>query len=105
MRGKKNCMDSKQIPEEKLYEAINSYLEIEEFDEELFNKKIDYIVAKPNNVLEIHLFDGKIDEIKWTDPTRKNSWTPEMKEKARIKSKEIEKNLKRGADGKWVKSE
>lgn len=105
MRGKKNCMDSKQIPEEKLYEAINSYLGIDEFDEDLFNKKIDYIVAKPGNVLEIHLFDGATDEIKWTDPTRKDSWTPEMKEKARTRSKEIEKSLKRGVDGKWVKSE
>lgn len=105
MKGKKNCMESKQIPEEKLYEAINSYLGIDKFNEDLFNKKIDYIVAKTNNVLEVHLFDGTTDEIKWTDPTRKNSWTPEMKEKARIKSKEIEKNRKRGADGKWVKSE
>lgn len=105
MSGKKFCNDSKQIPEEKLYEAINSYLGIDEFNEDLFNKKIDYIIANPNNVLEIHLFDGTTDEIKWIDPTRKDSWTPEMKEKARTRSKEIEKSRKRGVNGKWVKSE
>lgn len=93
-KGKSFCTESKQIDEDKLYEAINSYFEWDAFNEYEFKARVEYLVSKPNNEIEIHFYDGTIASIKWNDRSRSEAWTPEMKEKARQKA--IELNLKRG---------
>ncbi len=92
-QGKSKCPDSKQIPEDMLYEAINGYFGVSSFDEKKF-AKVDYLEAKPGNVISIHLLSGEVDEIKWSDHSRSSSWTPEMKEKAR--QKELERIRQNG---------
>ena len=92
-QGKSKCTDSKQIPEDKLYEAINVYFGVPSFDEKKF-ANIDYLEAKPGNIISIHLLSGKVDEIKWSDHSRSASWTPEMREKAR--QKELERIRQNG---------
>jgi len=42
------------------------------------------MVAKEDNMIELHLTNGAVDVITWENPTRKKSWTPEMREKARL---------------------
>ena len=88
MKGKEYCQESKQIDESKLYEAINKYFGWDCFKENDFKTKVEYIIAKPNNEIEMHFKDGNIAIIKWEDRSRSESWTPEMKEKARQKKTE-----------------
>ena len=80
--GRDYCTN-KAIPERVLYKVINEVLGTTEFDENLFYEKIEGMVAYPNNLLVINFKDGTSKEITWVTPSRKESWTPEMKEKAR----------------------
>jgi len=84
VQGKEYCNASKRIPENSLYEALNEYFGTQEFDELKFNKKVDYMVAQSENKIELHLLDGSVDVITWKNSSRKESWTPEMREKARL---------------------
>ena len=94
MKGKEYCQESKQIDESKLYEAINKYFGWDCFKENDFKTKVEYLIAKPNNEIEMHFKDGNVAIIKWEDRSRSESWTSEMKEKARQKT--IEQYKKRG---------
>ena len=70
-------------------------------DNSFFKEEVDHIVSMPNNILKIIKYSG--DEIltKWEDPKRSDGWTPEKREKARVKSSQ--RIQKRGVDGKWEK--
>ena len=53
-----------------------------EYDAESVEKRIVQIEAMPGNVLIFHLNDGSAQEVKWAFPSRSESWTDEMREKA-----------------------
>jgi hypothetical protein len=71
---------------------LNEYLGTTSFDEGKFKKKVEYMVALKNNKIELHLTNGSVDVVTWEELSRKDSWTPEMKEKARQNTKKINKN-------------
>ena len=89
VQGKEYCKESKRIHENSLYDALNDYLGIQEFDEKTFNRKIDYMVAQADNKIELHLTNGTVDVITCENSSRKKSWTPEMREKARLAAFEM----------------
>ena len=91
-KGKAYC-SSQQIPQDIIYDAINQVLGTTQFDETYTRKMIDKIIAQPGQILEFHLKDGTIVNKEWKHKSRKDSWTPEMKEKARKKA-----NLQYGKD-------
>jgi hypothetical protein len=91
-KGKAFCSESRRIPEKSLYETLNEYLGTTSFDEGKFKKKVEYMVALKNNKIELHLTNGSVDVVTWEELSRKDSWTPEMKEKARQNTKKINKN-------------
>ena len=97
--GRSYCKTSNAILNSTLEEAAAQALGIEKFDEGIFRHKIKKIIAKPNRILTFCFKDGTEKDIAWTNPSRSLSWTPDMKEKARQKSKSQTK--KRGVDGKW----
>lgn len=97
--GRSYCKTSNAILDSTLKEAAAQALGIEKFDESIFRHKIKKIIAKPNRILTFCFKDGTEKDITWTNPSRSLSWTPDMKEKARQKSKSQIK--KRGVDGKW----
>lgn len=74
--GKDFCR-AKQIPEEKLITAVA----------DIDLGAVKEITAN-DNVLTIHFQDGSSAERQWKDRSRAESWTPEMKEKARQKALE-----------------
>ena len=80
--GKKYCQ-SKKIPEETLKEAIRTALGLDTWLPGEFKKQVDFIVAAGPNTIELHLRDGTIRSLEWKDRSRSESWTPEMKERAR----------------------
>lgn len=81
--GRDYCTN-KAIPERVLYKVVADVLGLAEFDEAIFKAKVKEITAKPNNLLEFYMKDGSIKEVTWTAPSRKESWTPEMREQARL---------------------
>ena len=72
-RGKKYCPDSRQISEKILFQLIAD-MEVTQID-----------VPEPNELI-FTLADGRKIQKHWENPSRSESWTPEMKEKARMKS-------------------
>lgn len=85
-RGKKYCPTSKMIPEETLKTVSATALGLPEFDEEIFDEQVLYIDACPRNLLRFHFCDGSEKELTWKDHSRRESWTPEMRETARQKA-------------------
>ena len=84
-RGKKYCPTSKMIPEETLKTACATALRLPEFDAETFENQVICIDACPGNLLRFHFYDGSEKELIWKDRSRRESWTPEMRETARQK--------------------
>lgn len=72
-RGKKHCPDSRQISEKILIQLIQD-MQITQID-----------VPEPNELI-FTLADGSRIQKHWENPSRSESWTPEMKEKARRQS-------------------
>lgn len=84
--GKKAC-PSKQVPELSLIAEINDVLGTTEFDEDLFLSKIKEIVVGANNLLTFKFVNGTETTRFYKDKSRK--WTPEMKEKERLRREKI----------------
>lgn len=85
-RGKKYCPTSKMIPEETLKTVSATALGLLEFDAEIFEEQVISINACPGNLLRFHFYDGSEKELTWKGRSRRESWTPEMRETARQKA-------------------
>ena len=83
-KGKQYCA-SKQISEDTLCRMTAAVLRMRTFDAGAFQDRVKSIDAEPGNTLRFRLFDGTESVIRWQDKSRRDSWTPEMKEKAREK--------------------
>jgi len=82
-KGKEVC-NSKQVPHNIIVEAAKQVLSMDLYDEVYFNSKVTRIIVMPNSMLQFQMKDGAIKEYQWTS-SRKESWTPEMRERARMK--------------------
>ena len=72
-KGVSACQ-SRQVPEKILQSLVDKYGGIE---------MIDTIIANPGNELVFQLKNGTSHTEVWKFPSRAESWTPEMKQKAR----------------------
>ena len=79
--GKEYCQ-SKKIPEDTLKRTIMDTLGIETWLPDVFLNQVEYIIASGPNTIELHMLDGTTRTLEWKDRSRRESWTPEMKEKA-----------------------
>lgn len=80
-RGKKYCA-SNSIPETVLQDACRQALGLTVYDAEAVRSRIVQIEAMPENILIFYLADGTTHEVKWSFPSRSESWTEEMRQKA-----------------------
>ena len=71
MQGKAAC-PAKAVPEETLSEYAAE-----------FNSGFEKVEVCSGNNLIFHFYDGTKKEIFWQDRSRRESWTDEMKQKAR----------------------
>ena len=85
------------MPEDTLLAVTAEVLGTPEFDKEEFAKRVSSVLVCNGNKLVYRLGDGTEREIIWKDRSRSQSWTPEMKEKARQKA------LARKGDKAWQK--
>lgn len=81
---------AKKIPETTLLSETCAALGIKEMDEAAFSRFIDHIEVPEDNQLIFVFNDGRRVERVWEDRSRRESWTPEMKQAAR------ERALKQG---------
>ena len=84
--GKARC-HGKKIPDTTLRSLIAELLGMPEYDAGTFSKLIDSIYPYEGNRLVFAFKDGTVREATWKDRSRAESWTPEMKAKARENSK------------------
>ena len=86
-RGKKYCPESKQIPEDILYEKCCEVLMLDEFDNEVFQSEIEFISVPKPNELTFVFKDGHKQTVHWLDHSRTEAWTPEKRAMAAEHSK------------------
>ena len=84
-RGKKHCA-AKQIPEETLRSLTREALGVPEITEENIRALAEIQIPCPNHILFVFK-DGHETERVWQDRSRAESWTDEMREKARTQMK------------------
>lgn len=80
--GKDYCA-SKKIRDDVLRKATAQALNLDSFDEDVFKESVSGIDAFNRNKLVFHFKDGTTKEVIWQSPSRKDSWTDEMKLKAK----------------------
>ena len=80
--GKAKC-HGKKIPDTTLRSLIAELLGMPEYDAGAFSELIDSIYPYEGNRLVFAFRDGTVREAIWKDRSRAESWTPEMKAKAR----------------------
>lgn len=81
-KGKRYCR-GKKIPEAVLKALVADILELPCYEAPEMEAQIDHIEVPADNHLTFFLKNGHIEERIWKDRSRRESWTPEMKEKAR----------------------
>ncbi len=81
--GKSGCPDSKAIPEDALITVATEVLGLTEYDPDVFTERVETITASAGNSLSFHFYDGTEKAVLWKDRSRSESWTPEMRQKAR----------------------
>lgn len=91
--GKEAC-PAKQIPENILIAKTSEILGTDEWDREFLLRQVKKIQVLQNNTLIYVFYDGQTKEIHWQNPSRRESWTPEMKQKARERELERIKQKK-----------
>ena len=84
--GKAGCSGSKAVPEESLITATAEVLGLAEFDPHIFAETVSGITAAADNTLIYHFYDGSEQVAIWSERSRAESWSDEMKEKARQKT-------------------
>jgi len=84
--GKAAC-PSQQIPESILIEQTAKLVGVTELDRDLLVKNIKEISVPAHNQLVYVLKNGRKEEVAWQNPSRRESWTDEMKLAARERQK------------------
>ena len=79
--GKSHC-HGKKIPETTLKAVCAEVLGIETYNSTLFDMAVDRIEVPEDNHLRFIFKDGSSVERSWTDRSRRESWTPEMRQAA-----------------------
>ena len=83
-KGKAACPSS-QIREDTLCRLAAECLGLRRFRETSLRSKVTGMTARLDHILEFHLKDGSQKEFPWEAPSRRESWTSEMRQKAREK--------------------
>ena len=81
--GKEFCSFSQRIPENILIQKTCELLDVETLNRETLTNRIQKIIVPEAFTLEYIFTDGKKEIVTWQFKSRRESWTPEMKEIAR----------------------
>lgn len=90
-RGKEQC-PAKRIPEDILKQKCAEVMEISVYDSERFRETVSSITVPDDNILVFTFYDGSERTITWQNRSRRESWTPAMREAARAATLRRQKN-------------
>ena len=93
-QGKDYC-PAQKIPEDILTAKTAEMLGVADFDRDMLMAKIKEIQVPGHNRLIYMFHDGHAKEVTWQHKSRKESWTEEMKQKARERTLEQAERRKR----------
>lgn len=85
MNGKEVCSNP-AVMDDEVIRLSKMALEIDEISNEVFLKEIKEILVNEDKTLTFRFYSGKESIYPFSDYSRKNSWTPEMKQQARERS-------------------
>lgn len=94
--GKDYCDMTQKIPEHILVAKTCEALGIPKLDETVMHEKLKEIRVPEENTLIFSFKDGSEKRTEWKFQTRRESWTPEMKEAARKRAYEQHRAKKEG---------
>ena len=86
--GKKYC-PSGRIPEETIKKLSCEVLGITKFDKQIFKNRVSKIIVPSKGNLKFILNDGKEVLKTWAYPSRRDSWTEEMKQMAKVRQERM----------------
>ncbi len=95
--GKEVC-SAQQIPESILIAKTSEVLGFDDWDREILLKHIAEIQIPAHNTLVYVFRDGTTQTVHWQNPSRKHSWTEEMKQAARERQLKINEERRRNHD-------
>ena len=90
-RGKEQC-PAKRIPEDILKQKCAEVMGISVYDSERFRETVSSITVPDDNILVFTFYDGSERTITWQNRSRRESWTPAMREAARAATLRRQKN-------------
>ena len=93
-KGKDVC-PLNAIPESEIERLIKEVIHSTVIEESNLRSTIRAMVARNDRTIEFHLADGTSMTKAWIPSSRKHSWTEEMKERARILSKQQHKERRK----------
>lgn len=76
--GDGNCT-TKEIPDRCIRQSCTEALGIDDFDEELFAERVEYISVPENGKLTFHFKDGSHKTLGWVNTSKKDAWTEEAR--------------------------
>lgn len=86
MNHGRDVCPAQKIPEEILTATTAEVLGVTDFDREMLTAQVKEIQVPGHNRLVYVFHDGSTKEVSWQHRSRKESWTEEMKQKAREKA-------------------
>lgn len=90
-RGKHECA-AKRIPEDILKSKCAEVLGLPEYNLDKFKAKVAAITVPDDGVLIFEFYDRTQMTVMWENPSRRESWTDDMKAAARERAKEVHTN-------------
>ena len=84
--GKEKCKASWKIPEDILIQKVCEVMDSNTMDSSIFSEQVQEILVPDRNTLCFIMKDGSEKRAEWNYRSRRESWTPEMKEAARQKA-------------------
>ena len=84
--GRVACTNSGQIPTSELIRLTKEVLNVDEVTSEILEERLDCILSKESNILTYVFKTGEEIDVIWNKPSRKDSWTPEMRKQAGLHS-------------------
>ena len=79
----RNICPAQKIPEDILIEETLEVLGVPALNREILLERLRQIIVAAHNQLRYILHDGTVVDVQWRHRSRRESWTPEMRETAR----------------------
>lgn len=96
-KKKGHTCSTREIPDRFLRKTCAEALGLDEFDEDVFNEKVDFISVPDNGLLTFHFKDGTEKTLEWVNTAKKDCWTAEYRARASQYRRTVRAKGKKGS--------